>query len=147
MTETTKLHLFKTRMPNGSMQYIFGSEPIKGRVANFVRGMYATKDPIEVDELKKEVSLNHPHIYVEPGLEVVDEDFLNPIEAIKRQAREEMLKELLSKGVDLKDFGTYDHKKFKPTSTTEVSALTQTISNSGQPPSVQQRLASIAVKK
>ena len=82
------LHLFKSNLP--SSKYVFRS----GRVAEFVGGNYLTKNQEEINELTKEISYGHPHIFVEAGRETVAADELDPMSVLRKKIRNELLAEM-----------------------------------------------------
>jgi len=65
-----------------SSKYVFKN----GSEANFIGGVYITKDPKEFLELMEEIRLGHPTIGQELGNEFVDLKFVDPLEKVKAQA-------------------------------------------------------------
>ena len=76
---STKLHQFYASFGSGT--YIFSN----GKPAIFIGGVYRTAIQSEIDELNKEISLNHPHLYVKKGEEVIDAEDLDPISVLKKR--------------------------------------------------------------
>lgn len=116
--EPRKLKLYKHVM--NSAQYVFGcfntkdeTTRISGRVAAFVRHLYATDDPDEIAELDHVIASygrnGTKYIYVDPDQEYVDESYLDPQGALKLQIREEVIQELRAQN-RLKDFGETEDK-------------------------------------
>lgn len=135
--EPRKLNLYKHTL--SSAQYVFGSDPIKGRVAAFVKHLYATDDPHEIKELEELVNTASrgvtKYIYVDKDQQFVGEDYLNPNGALKVQLREELLQELKSQG-RLRDFGeTEDRPSLKGIAGT-TRLTPSAVSNSGVQPTV-----------
>ena len=140
----SKLQLFFHQFK--SAQYIFQSTPewdkspatsIKGRVAAFKDHMFATDHPQEIEELKTLCEYfsrgGQRFIYQNPEKMEVDEDFADPIAQIKKEAREELLKELAVEGKIVKDGGEYKAAtNIVPTSTKAVQVVTSAApSNTG----------------
>lgn len=95
------LHLFRSNLP--SCKYIFRS----GKVAEFVAGNYITKNQKEIDELNEEISYGHPHLFVEAGRTTVQADELDPLNALKKKLRQEILAEMdAASGNPHRDLGT-----------------------------------------
>lgn len=74
------LHVFKSRIP--SCKFLFKN----GKEANFIGGRFMTDVQSEIDELQAEVTLNHPHIYVDSAEAKVDSEKLDPLEEIRKKA-------------------------------------------------------------
>lgn len=91
MSEAQQLYLFKSRIP--SCSYAFK----KGKLAQFRRGEYVTSDQNEVKELMEEIELNHPTIYVDEKEFKVSPDRFDPIAALRKKIRDEIIAEEIAK--------------------------------------------------
>jgi hypothetical protein len=69
--------LFKTRIPN--IGYIFRS----GKRAPFLNSRYSTDIPSEIAELEEEISLGHPHIYIDEAELTLDT--VEPMEVLRKK--------------------------------------------------------------
>ena len=90
-TQTQQLYLFKSRIP--SCSYAFK----KGKLAQFRRGEYVTSNLEEVQELADEIKLGHPMIYVDEKDFEVSPDRFDPIAALRKKIRDEIIAEELAK--------------------------------------------------
>lgn len=100
-----QLHLFMSNIP--SSRYIFKN----GKVANFVGGIYTTSIASEIEELDSEVDNGHPHISIDSSRRVISADELDPMVALKKKLRAEILAEQAAINPPGRDFGQSDEGK------------------------------------
>lgn len=110
------LRVFKSSMQ--SMRYIFASVP--GREAAFAMGRYCTQDPKEIEELEHEISLHHPHIYIDPENMEIDEILLDPIQAFKAQVEAEIRAKIAAENNPDRDMGNTEAQKLTPQGTNDI---------------------------
>lgn len=79
--------LYKSHIPY--CKFIFS----KGKEASFIGGRFHTAVESEISELDAEVASNHPFIFTDAAEPNVDTEQLDPMEAIKKQVRAELLAE------------------------------------------------------
>lgn len=90
----TEKNLFKSQFT--SHRYIFKD----GKTAAFIDSKYLTDVESEIEELNHEIKLGHPTIYVDPDQVTIDPKDLDPLNAIRKSLREEIMQELVSdKGI------------------------------------------------
>lgn len=104
---------------NTSAQYVFANEESYGQTAAFVNGIYFTDDPLKIQELdavcahfEKEARRGHTaYIYIDPELREATQAQLDPIEALRKQIREEerakLMQELKASQNKIRDGGDY----------------------------------------
>jgi hypothetical protein len=139
-TKESKARLYKHTL--GSAKYGFGilttsdgrkDDSVNGREAHFIVGLgqrfgrYATKNPVEIALLDKEVEAKHPNIFIDSGEREVSEDALNPVAALTAKIRKELLMEMRQKELDAtnpeRDMGESVQGKLNPSSTTSIAPV------------------------
>ena len=74
------LQLYKIRLPNCvAGKYIF----LNGKEAAFIGGRYATAVPTEIEQLDKEIEMDHPHIYRDAEEMTMDSDVKDPLAVLR----------------------------------------------------------------
>lgn len=91
--EDIQLHVYNNRLP--SCHYVFKD----GSQATFVNGIYKTGNPYEIEQLDKEVRMNHPHIFIDKSTPAVVSAKLDadPMAALRDKLRAEIIAELKPK--------------------------------------------------
>ena len=131
------LQLFKCHLP--SCQFIFP----KGKAATFVNGRYATDIQEEIDCLKYEISLGHPHIYIDAAEAEVDSEKQDPMSILVARIREEERQKLIKASLERPDFGETGVQKVNAASSEDIAAITVGTGNLTQ----QERLAQLMANK
>lgn len=104
---------------NASAQYVFSHEEAFGQTAAFVQHTYFTDDPLKISELdavcahfEKEAKRGHTaYIYIDPEMREATQAQIDPMEALRRQIRNEerakLMQELQISHVKTRDAGDY----------------------------------------
>lgn len=71
----------------------------------FVAGSYITDKQDEIDFLDKEIAIGHQMIFTKQGQEVVNEEALDPLAAVKKKAVEEYLAKQAAQADPSRDMG------------------------------------------
>ena len=80
-------------MPNGNRIY-------------FQAGSYVTDNEIEIEFLDEQIKLGHPIIYVQKGKELITQEQLDPLAAVKAKAVAEYLEKQNAQQDPSRDMGT-----------------------------------------
>ena len=113
------LHVFKNRIP--SCNYIFASPGISGKPAIFVGGIYRTNIQAEIDELTHEISLGHPHMFVDEAEVTVDSTLIDPMAALRHKIIEEFKAQQVAATALDNDRGNSDQCKLMPGNTRDIA--------------------------
>lgn len=123
-----QLHVYKNRIP--SCHYVFRD----GSQATFVNGEFKTANPYEIEQLDKEVRMNHPHIYIDKTVPAVvsAKAEADPMAALRAKIRAEILAE--SAPQDMGSNRPQDGSALKPSSTADIAtAVAGGVAATGQP--------------
>lgn len=122
--EDLQVHIYKNHLP--SCHYVFKD----GSSAVFVDGVFKTANPYEIEQLDKEVRLNHPHIYIDrtvPSI-VSAAAIADPMSALREKIRAEILAESAAR--DMGSNQVQDGTALKPSSS-DVMGVLGVASNNG----------------
>jgi hypothetical protein len=114
-TNMSMLRVFKATLP--SVNYIFRN----GKPAIFVNGRYTTEFPAEIEELEYEISLGHPHIYIDSAEREVDSVQVDPIAALTGRIRAQLVAEMAAATDMGNDMGKTEQGPLKPASSSDVA--------------------------
>lgn len=93
-----------------------------GKPAIFQKGKFMTNVESEVKELMEEIAAGHPHISVNKDEMFVDTKYVDPMEKIRAQIREELLAEARAISAGDQDFGQSDQiLKLNAATTKDIS--------------------------
>lgn len=107
-----------------SISFIFTD----GNKAEFIQGKYYTSDPIKVAALKREIKAGNKSFFIKPGEETIMSDDLDPVTALKKKLRSELMQELIDQGLIVAtaqspDSGKSEQGKLNVQSTSDLAAI------------------------
>jgi hypothetical protein len=111
------LHVFYSHIP--SVRYGFRD----GTFADFIKGRYYTDNEIYIAELQNEVKLRHPTLFIKAGAETIMSDDLDPNAVLRKNARRELMFEMLQALDPSRDLCQYTQGKLNAQSTLDMASL------------------------
>lgn len=106
-TTTTEKPMKMKRVFKSTFQshiYLFGSHKdstsINGKPAHFINFEYITDNPQEIIELEEQITVGHPHIYIDENRKEIAVNPEDPINVIRRKAVEDYLKAQMADAVN-----------------------------------------------
>lgn len=109
------LSVFKCTIP--SIKYIFKN----GKEAAFVQGVFRTAVQSEIDELTNEVSLGHPHIFIDPAEQTIASDMIDPMAQLRAKIIAEHMASLATATNPENDMGSTAQEAVKPSNTQDIA--------------------------
>ena len=120
---SVQFKLFKSYVP--SIQFVFKN----GKLAHFRDGRYATKVESEIQELTEEINNGHPTFYIDSNEEETTQEFLDPMDELRKKFYKEFKEAAAGKVVEPGDSNNAAVGEGAGTLTTATAAKLAALSN------------------